>query len=174
MSVQIAKKISMKALCGNIAALIPMKIETFEKDGKEVNREVRALGETTWLANVVGLARGVKTGMSNYGEWSALQGEFVAEALEGEKKGTRYRTGQLFLPDVALFLVTPLVYQLDKGGAVEVAFKIGITAVTDDVSNTGYEYTAEFLIEPSQNDPLEMMLAKVAPALENKEKPKGK
>lgn len=168
MSVQIAKKISMKALCGNIAALAPTKVETYEKDGKTINKEVPALGETVWIANVVGLARGIKTGMSNYGEWTALQGEFVAEALEGEKKDTRYRTGQLFLPDVALFLVTPLVNQLDKGGAVEVAFKIGITAVPEDVSNTGYEYTAAFLIEPTQNDPLEMMLAKVAPKLEDK------
>jgi len=168
----IAKKISMKALVGTVGAFIPMKEETYEKDGKTIVREVYANGETAWIAQIIGLARGTKHGISNFGDWTALMGDFYAEALVGEKVDTRYRTGQLFLPDVALNLVLPVLDGLDKGAAVEVAFKIGITA--NEESNYGYDYTASFLVEPSDNDPLSMLAAKVMPVLENKSRSKGK
>lgn len=178
MTTQIAKKISMKVLVGTVGAFIPMKEETYEKDGKTLTKEVYANGETVWVAEVIGLARGTKTGTSNYGEWTALMGDFYARPLVGDKAdkvddkgevtetGTRYRTGQLFLPDVALNLIVPVVDTLDKGAAVEVAFKIGITA--NEESNFGYDYTAAFLVEPEENDPLSMLAAKVAPKLEDK------
>lgn len=165
MATQIAKKISMKALVGTVSAFIPMREVTEMKGDKEITREVSDDGATEWLAEVIGLARTLKHGTSNFGEWTALMGDFYAKPLVGDKakNDTRFRTGQLFLPDVALNLVSPIVETLDKGAAVQVAFRIGITANSE--SNFGYDYTASFLMEPEENDPLAMMMNKVQSAL---------
>ena len=158
---KIAKKLSMKGLVGNVAAHIPMKEITEEKGGKTITKEVVANGQSVMLASIIGIARGLRTGESTYGPWTALTGEFVAVPLVGDKTGEQYRTGQLFLPDVALNLVTPFIEGAGNSG-VEFAFNVGITA--DENSNTGYEYTAEFLTEPEKNDPLSALVAKALPA----------
>lgn len=172
---KIVKKLSMKQLLGNVARFVPVKEVPVEgKPG--VIKEVPAIGETVWIANVVGIARGVKSGISNYGEWTALMGDFVAVALVGDKaavaakpadgdtpaveakEADQFRTGQLFLPDVVLHMVTAA---LDGHTGVEFAFKIGIIAVPtdgDQPSSTGYEYTADFLTAPKANDPLEALV----------------
>ena len=124
----IVKKISMKQLVANVGKFIPTKeIPVEGKPG--VVKEVPAIGETVWLVNVVGIARGVKRGESNYGLWEALMGDFVAVPMVGEKKDKRFRTGQIFLPDVVLNLVAGA---LGNNNGVEFAFKIGITAVATD------------------------------------------
>lgn len=144
--IAIVKKLSGKVLVGNVKAYI-----------KELQD-----GQTIDLYRVIGVAAGLKTGTSNYGDWTALTGQFVAEAVVGAKAGQRFRTGQLFLPDVALNMVAPIVENLDKGESVELAFMIGIQA--DDTAQAGYTYTAEFLVEPKENDPLEALMAKALPA----------
>ena len=135
----------MKVLLGNV--------KTIAKDLKD--------GETVWIADVVGIGRGVKTGMSNFGDWTAIMGNFVARPLVGENFGKQYRTGQLFLPDVANNLVIPVIE--GNKGDVQFAFKIGITQ--DDDAAPGYIYTAEYLMEPEENDPLEMLIKSAMPAL---------
>ena len=93
MAVNIVKKLSMKVLVGNVKAIAkPLKT-----------------GESVELAKVVGIARGLKVGTSNFGDWTALMGDFVSSVSVGEKKGQQFRTGQLFLPDVALNLVESTV-----------------------------------------------------------------
>jgi len=146
MAIAIVKKLSMKVLVGNVKAQI--------KDLQE--------GQSVDIARVVGIARGLRHGTSTYGDFTALTGDFVAEALVGAKVGSRFRTGQLFLPDVAQNLVQPTVENLAKGDGVEMAFTIGVIAT--ESSNTGYEYTASFLVEPSANDPLEALMSKALPA----------
>lgn len=147
--VAIVKKLSGKVLVGNV--------KTYVKDLQE--------GQSVELFQVVGIARKIKTGISNFGEWEALMGEFVAEALVGAKAGQRYRTGQLFLPDVALNLVASELTSGNING-IQLGFKVG--AMVDETSSTGYVYTAEFLMEPEENDPLESLIAKALPAPEKK------
>jgi len=147
MALNIVKKLSMRVLVGDVKKL-----------AKPLEN-----GAALDLAKVVGIARGTKTGVSNFGDWVALTGDFVAEALVGDKVGKRYRTGTLFLPDVALSLVVPIVSGLEKGEAMELAFTVGIEGNED--ANTGYIYTAAFLMEPAENDPMEALLNKAMPAL---------
>lgn len=157
--VTIAKKLSMKGLVGNVKAHV-----------KELEN-----GQQIALASIAGIVRGTKSGESNFGPWVALTGDFMAQPAVGDKVGNRCRTGVLFLPDVAQDLVLPLVSGLGKGDGIEIAFEIGAEA--DETSNTGYVYTAQFLTEPEENDPLEALISKALPAPESapaKETAKGK
>ena len=105
------------------------------------------------LYQVVGVASGKKSGTSDYGEWASLTGNFAAINLD---TGEEFRSGVLFLPDVAL---DPILGQLSMGAhAIEFGFTISI--VEDDESATGYVYTATPLIEPDENDPLEALTGK--------------
>lgn len=114
------------------------------------------------IGRVVGVARGTKIGESTFGPWKALMGDFVFVPSVGDNKDKRYRSGQLFVPDVVLDLVAPIAENLDKGGAVEMAF--AITAKNDADSATGYVYGCSFLVEPTDNDPLANLLQKALPA----------
>ena len=146
--VNIVRKITMKSLVGIVG--------TYAKDLQA--------GQSISLARFVGIARGIKTGTTNYGEYQALTGEFVAEALAGEKVGNRYRSGTLFLPNVALDLVTPAVNNIARGEGIEMAFEVGIER--DTTSAIGYVYTANFLMEPAMNDPLEQLVSLALPSPE--------
>ena len=146
-NIELAKKLTLKTLCGNLKSL-----------AKSLDNK-----HAVPLIRVVGLARGLKFGTSNYGDWTALTGDFIAEPLHGDRAGERLRAGLLFLPDVALSLVQPYVEGLSKGDAIEVAFGIGLRA--DDETATGYVYTARFLQEPQANDPLLRLLNDAMPAL---------
>lgn len=182
----LVKKLSMKKLVGgNVASFIPEKEIEEQRGDKTVVKIVPDIGATVWIAQVIGIARGVKTGESSFGYWEALMGDFVAIPLVGPngpqpekkdgnkivepaKEGMRFRTSQLFLPDVVLQMVSAA---LGNNTGIEFAFKIGITAVStegDRPSATGYEYTADFMVEASKNDPLEALLAKALPAPEKK------
>jgi hypothetical protein len=156
--IAIVKKLSGKVLVGQVKA--------YAKDLQE--------GQSVDLFNVIGVASGLKHGTTNFGDFTALMGQFIAEPLVGAKAGQRFRTGQLFLPDVALNMVAPIVENLGKGESVELAFRIGITA--SETSSVGYEYNAEFLVQPKENDPLEALMAKAlpAPAKEPEAPAKGK
>ena len=159
--INIVKKASMKILVGDVKA--QRLFETVKNSaGKDII--VYTDGAQVDLARIVGIARGTKTGESQYGPWTALTGEFIAEALVGPKVGQRFRSGTLFLPDVALDLVTPVLAGLEKGAGMEIGFTVGI--INDETSQNAYNYTAEFLAEPAENDPLSNLAAKLLPAPE--------
>lgn len=138
MADKIVKKLSPKVLLGGSRPKIPNA------------------GETNWIASVVGVATGVKQGESNFGPWMALMGSFVAEAKSTEKEGelVRFRTGQLFMPDVVNNLIIGALNGAKDG--VQFGFKIGV--IKDDSAATGYTYVAESLIAPAANDPLEKLI----------------
>jgi hypothetical protein len=153
---KIVRKLSMKLLAGDVIDA------PREGEGDE--------NGVVWLANIAGMAVDTKVGESQYGPYKALVGQFVAEAPSRDKPGEmiRFRTGTLYLPDVALDLVAPAVEQSAKGENVQFAFRIGIQR--DTTSATNYVYVAESLIEPEASDPMEV-LAKTA--LKNAPKPAG-
>lgn len=156
---EIVKKLSVGKLVGNVKGALP---------------DSRSDATPVQLARVVGIARGTKSGESTYGLWTSLTGDFVFEPAVGPNAGKRFRSGQLFMPDVALDLVVPLVDGLARGEGVEVAF--ALTARNDETSSVGYTYGAQFLMEPQENDPVMGLLDKAMPALPapDAEKPDAK
>lgn len=125
------------------------KLSTVKIYGKVTARSVDP-GETLDLYEVVGIASGTKTGSTDHGDWTALTGNFAAQNLS---TGEQFRSGVCFLPDVAL---DPTVGQLDAGAAsVQFGWIIGIKG--DDSVQCGYTYYARPLIEPSEDDPLEIL-----------------
>lgn len=145
---EIIKKISAKTVCGKI------KQEVLGKDGDD--QDVIGFRERS-LMRVIGVATGVRTGTTNFGEFVAFRGQFQATDLS---TGKEFRSSQCFLPDD----VTGMIHaQLASGDtkAVEFAFDIGIRP-RDDLP-IGYEYTSKPLLKPSENDPLTNLLAKLEP-----------
>lgn len=144
---EIIKKLSVGKLIGKVTSFLPDS----RKDTNPVT-----------LGRVVGIARGTKSGESSFGPWTALMGDFVFEPLVGANVGKRFRSGQLFVPDVILDLVAAEVANLAKGEAVQMAF--AITAKNDEQSSVGYTYGCNFLLEPSANDPLANLMNRALPA----------
>lgn len=144
---EIVKKLSVAKLVGKVTSLLP---------------DSRADVTPVQLGRVVGLAHGTKVGVSNFGDWKALTGDFVFEPSAGPNAGKRYRSGVLFVPDVILDMVAPVAENQAKGSAVEVAF--AITAKNDASSSVGYTYGCAFLVEPSPNDPMTGLLERALPA----------
>lgn len=120
------------------------------------------------LARFFGTANGTKHGVSDFGEWTCLTGQFRAVNLD---TGETFDSGVCFLPDVAQDLIIGAL----GSGSVDFAFDIGV--VLDDDSATGYVYTASPLLQ-EENDPISRLEAKIAalalPAPAPEEKKKGK
>lgn len=130
------KKISIAKLCGKLRAP-----ELF-KEGK-----TRVL-----ICTVVGIATGTKHGVSDYGEWTALIGSFRATSKIGDEK--TMDSPQLFMPDVAQMPISAAL----EGGANMAEFAVGIIAVEDEESATGYVYECENLAPSSDVDPLDRLM----------------
>lgn len=131
-----------------------------------------AEGSTEWLYEVIGIANGRKDGESDNGPWTALLGMFEARRMTD---GARFRSGALFVPDVALDLVLGAMQQegdavetKDAKGrstrrarsadSVEIGFRVGITYDAD--TPTQYVYVAEPLFAVSDADPLAALLGR--------------
>lgn len=136
MSFNLIKKISVKTVCGVIDKTALTK-------------------EPTILMRVMGVAKGIKTGSSTYGEWAAFTGTFEAtDLISGEVS----RSGVAFLPDVAFDLIAPLLVG-DEANGVEFAFDIGVKS--DDKVAVGYTYVAMPLVELTEADPIRQLQSKV-------------
>lgn len=146
---EIVKKLSIGKLIGAFRAMLP------DADPLE-------------LGKVVGIVRGTKVGESQFGLWTALTGDFVFVPSIGDKAGMQFRSGVLFVPDVVLDLVVPIAEGLGKGEAAEIAFSL--SARRDDTASVGYAYTAAFLREPQNNDPLTALVQLALPAPAEPEK----
>lgn len=107
------------------------------------------------LAQIMGVATGIKTGESDKGPWTALLGSFQGINME---TGSIYRSGVCFLPNIVMNLLLPKLLEKDSK-AIEFAFNIGIKS--DDKSATKYVYIAEPIFDTAENDPLEMLTKKL-------------
>lgn len=124
----------------------------------DVKKLVNAPGERLELFTVLGLAVGQKTGISSYGDWTALLGQFEATNLE---TGETFSGPSLFLPSVAL---TSLQVAMMAEGSRGVEFAIKVCAVLSKSNKPGaaaYEYTWEPLIPPDANDPVTRLKARL-------------
>jgi len=115
-----------------------------------VKRVLSAPDHRLPVLRVVGLAVGVKSGISDLGDWTALIGDFGVTNLE---TGEEFRGSTLYMPDVAQ---VPIEVQI-KAGAQSVQFALEIIAKGDDNSPVGFSYAVEQLVEP-ENDPIARMM----------------
>lgn len=152
MSFNLQKKISVAKVFGKVNAVTVAKAEN----------EVLAIGR------FFGSASGTKTGVSDFGEWTALTGQFRAISAE---TGETFDSGVCFLPDVALDLI---LGQLNSGARV-VDFAFDITAVLDKTVQIGYSYRAAPILEMNTDSSiarieaqLEKMAALPAPGKKRK------
>jgi len=140
--VQVLKKISVATVFGKV----------------DLKALLAAPGETIKCMRVLGLAISQKTGLSSYGEWSALLGQFQATNLV---TGEVFNGSTLFLPEVAL---TPILVALSAQGTrgVEFAIDVHVKYVNDaKPGGSPYEYTFVPLLAPDANDPVSRLAAKV-------------
>lgn len=103
------------------------------------------------VMRVAGQAVGTKQGDSQYGEWTALVGRFVAVNPE---TGEVSEASQLFLPEVALL---PIQVALAQEGAKMVDFAIELQVRPAQNTKPGgspYEYTFESLKPVEESDPM--------------------
>lgn len=158
MKLNLQKKISVAKVCGKVTAT-----------------RIAKAGGALKLATFAGIASDIKQGVSDFGEWEALTGQFRAINAE---TGEVFDSAVCFLPDVALNLVKAQL----AGGAKAVEFAFEISAVEDESVAVGYSYRASPLLEISEDDPMQRLMAKVptfapalsAPAAEEKATAKGK
>ena len=151
------------------------KISVAKVCGKVTGSRVAKAGGNLKMATFAGIASDIKSGVSDFGEWEALTGQFRAINAE---TGEVFDSGVCFLPDVALDLVKG---QLASGAkAVEFAFEI--SAVEDETVSVGYSYRASPLLEMAEDDPMQRLMVKVptfapalsAPVADEKAQAKGK
>lgn len=117
---------------------------------------VNAANGRLYMGRLLGVATGTKTGTSQYGEWTALIGDFCRISPEGEHT----RAPQAFAPDMVMF---PIVAQLNSaGGSVDVA--VDVYACVDTNSPCGFSYRAQPVIpETQENSPLARLMAAASP-----------
>ena len=120
-------------------------------------------GDTVAVAHVIGIAEGMETGVSQFGEWVAFTGSFKGTNLE---TGEVFRAKKCLLPGIASDALEDGVSGAE-GDPVEFAVEIGIrrTIKLDAKGNEtgiGYEYTMRPLIEmDAAADPLAALESKV-------------
>ncbi len=119
---------------------------------------IKAPEQAQKCMRVIGRAVGVKEGMSSFGDWKALQGQFQATNLA---TGEVFEAATLFLPDVAM---TPLLVALSTEGSRGVEFAIDVSVKYVKNGKPGgvpYEYTWEPLLPPDASDPIARLSARL-------------
>lgn len=105
-------------------------------------------GKVAPLFNVIGVVDGVKPGSTDKGDYIKLIGTFEATNLE---TGETFQSGACILPN---FLSDGIGAAMMRPNANSVQFALTIGAKTDEKSVTGYVYTGENLLPPSEHSPL--------------------
>jgi hypothetical protein len=144
------KKMSAKSILGNVKRFVPMDAKRDIIDGEKVQ-----------LFRVFGLARALKKGQSDNGDWLAFIGEFRAQRLDKETGEIAvYGSNTLFLPACAEMLLAPVVADND-GSGVEFSFDIGL--VGRPSSSVGYEFTADSVLQVKESAAIMDLAAKLPP-----------
>lgn len=146
MSVTMLKKLGAKQILGNVRQTVK---EFCANDGDVIP-----------AYSVFGTANGVKSGVSQYGDWTAFVGNM--EAIN-HASGERFAAVQCFIPDP---LQTILLKGLEEHENIEFSFTVKVKR-RDDLKE-GYEYLVEPHKQATEADPLEKLRALVPniPALQ--------
>lgn len=107
-----------------------------------------------YSGRLIGIATGTKTGVTEYGEWTALIGTFAFT----DRFGTVVRAVQAFGPDL---VIAPAAAAL-ASGSKGVNIAVDVYAVADDKSPVGWSYVAQSAIEEDESDPLMMLMNKAS------------
>lgn len=123
-----------------------------------------APNQTMVVMKVLGIAVATQTGESDYGNWTALQGQFEAV---NPATGEVQESATLFLPDVALIPIkVALATPGNKG--VQFAIEVSVTYVAEregaKAGGSPYEYSFKHLIKLDESDPIAQLKAKMAHA----------
>lgn len=103
------------------------------------------------LFTVIGVVNGAKPGSTQLGDYCKLVGDFEAVNLAtGEVK----QSSACILPN---FLGDPIAAAVQRPNAESVQFAITIGAKADPKSLTGYTYTGESVLPPSDHSPIAML-----------------
>lgn len=125
-------------------------------DMKDIAAHMRVAGEhSKLLYNVLGIARAAEAKETDYGIGTKFKGNFMAVNL---LTGEEFRAGSCYLVGAANELLAGAI----GDSPVEFGFVIGVEL--DDASATGYVYTAESLIKPTENDPLTLLSKSISAA----------
>jgi hypothetical protein len=130
---------------------------------------LKALNQTINIMDVIGVAVGLDKGLSSFGEWEALKGDFSARSLKADEHGVLpepVRASTCFLPDIALDAIKVALAAPDAKG-IEFAMRIKAIYVAEregfKAGGSVYEYTFEHLLTPSaDSDPIARIDAKLA------------
>jgi hypothetical protein len=122
------------------------------------NETVRVVDpEPRSLYRIFGVARDVKHGDSQYGEWTAFLGSFEAIRFSDRQ---RFQAPQCFLQGASEGLLLDALLSArksDSSATVMFAFDIGVKPsqkwVAEDKGNS-YEYTVRTVLSTQQHDPL--------------------
>jgi hypothetical protein len=139
-SVTPLKKMSTKSIVG--------KMPKIEKD------------QEIWLFDLYGQVSDTKTGVSSYGDWTALLGSFTARRVAD---GKLFASRTLHVPDA----LQDVILDAMSNGDVEFSARVGIVGVPDraDASVVKYEYRIEMTAAPETVDEIERQLSKLPPPL---------
>lgn len=107
----------------------------------EISKDSESVANSSPIIRVFGIASGIRTGQSNFGDWVAFTGDFGAINLES---GEAFRGPQVFIPQPAQGM---LEAALSKSDNVEFAFEIGVKP--SKKGSMGYEYTVRPIKEAS-------------------------
>ena len=126
------KKLGAKQIIGNVKKAVA---DFCANDGDRVT-----------LYTIFGVANGVKTGTSNFGEWVAFQGAFEASNYVD---GNSYASNQAFITEP---IQSMLMGALSESDSVQFAITVDVKR-RDDVA-VGYEYITTPHMKTQENDPL--------------------
>lgn len=132
MSVTMVKKLGAKQIVGDIKKAVR---DFCANDGDKVT-----------VYTIFGTANGVKTGTSNYGDWTAFQGTFEATNYVD---GNSYASNQAFITEP---IQSMLVQALQNSDAVDFAITVDVKR-RDDLQ-CGYEYITTPHVQTQTSDPL--------------------
>ncbi len=132
MSVTMVKKLGAKQIVGNVK--------------KAVSDFCANDGDRAALYTIFGVANGIKTGTTQYGEWTAFQGQFEATNYVD---GLSYASNQAFITEP---IQSMLVQALQNSDAVDFAITVDVKR-RDDLER-GYEYITTPHMQTQESDPL--------------------
>lgn len=130
------------------------------------------------LGTIIGQANGVKSGYDERSgrPWFGLKGSFMA--IPADDTQPRVRSGVCFLPSGMAELVAGAMETIDGVQSGNVQFGFSISVIKDASSGVGYKYECMPLIDATETDPLEQLVAQVSsgkqPQIEDKSKARGK